>query len=44
MRLRPVALGVSLGAVWGASVFVVTWGAVMFGYGREFLLSTAGSI
>ncbi|MBZ0156290.1 MAG: bacteriophage holin [Alphaproteobacteria bacterium] len=44
MRLQPVALGVALGAVWGASLFLTTWVSFYSGYGRLFLEVLARSI
>jgi hypothetical protein len=44
MRLKPVALGVSLGIVWGGSLFITTWVSYYTGYGKLFLDVLAGSI
>lgn len=44
MKLRPFALGVALGAVWGISLFITTWVSHYTGYGRLFLETMAGSI
>lgn len=44
MKLRPVALGVALGSVWGISLFVTTWISYYTGYGRLFLEVLAQSI
>jgi hypothetical protein len=44
MKLRPVALGVALGAVWGVSLFITTWISYYTGYGRLFLEVLAQSI
>lgn len=44
MRLKPVALGISLGLVWGGSLFVTTWLSYYTGYGRLFLEVLAQSI
>lgn len=44
MRLRPAALGIALGLVWGTSLFVSTWLSYFTGYGRLFLDVLAGSI
>ena len=44
MKLRPLALGVSLGIVWGAALFLTTWLSYFTGYGRLMLETLAGSI
>ena len=44
MKLRPVALGVALGSVWGVSLFIITWISYHTGYGRLFLEVLAQSI
>lgn len=44
MRLNPLALGISLGIVWGGSLFATTWLSYYTGYGRLFLEALAGSI
>ena len=44
MKLRPVALGVALGSVWGVSLFIITWISYYTGYGRLFLEVLAQSI
>lgn len=44
MRLKPVALGIGLGLVWGGSLFVTTWLSYYTGYGRLFLEVLAQSI
>jgi len=44
MKLRPVALGVALGSVWGVSLFITTWISYYTGYGRLFLEVLAQSI
>lgn len=44
MKLRPVALGVALGSVWGVSLFITTWMSYYTGYGRLFLEVLAQSI
>lgn len=44
MRLKPVALGVALGLVWGGSLFITTWVSCYTGYGKLFLQVLAGSI
>jgi hypothetical protein len=44
MRLKPVALGLSLGIVWGLVLCITTWLSYLTGYGRLFLDVFAGSI
>ncbi|GAB4410204.1 MAG: hypothetical protein OHK0032_05920 [Thermodesulfovibrionales bacterium] len=44
MKLKPVALGISLGLVWGGSLFATTWLSYYTGYGRLFLEVLAQSI
>jgi hypothetical protein len=44
MKLRPIALGVALGSVWGVSLFITTWISYYTGYGRLFLEVLAQSI
>jgi hypothetical protein len=44
MRLKPLALGVALGTVWGVSLFITTWISYYTGYGELFLKTLAGSI
>lgn len=44
MKLRPVALGVALGVVWGGSLFITTWVSYYTGYGKLFLEVLAQSI
>ncbi|GFP31553.1 hypothetical protein, partial [Candidatus Hakubella thermalkaliphila] len=44
MKLRPVALGVALGSVWGVLLFIPTWISYYTGYGRLFLEVLAQSI
>ncbi len=44
MKLKPLALGVSLGAVWGGALFLTTWLSYFTGYGKLFLDVMAGSI
>ncbi|RJQ39400.1 MAG: hypothetical protein C4550_05335 [Nitrospiraceae bacterium] len=44
MKLRPVPLGIALGAVWGGSLFITTWLSYYTGYGRLFLEVLAQSI
>jgi hypothetical protein len=44
VKLRPFALGVALGSVWGVSLFITTWISYYTGYGRLFLEVLAQSI
>lgn len=44
MKLRPFALGIGLGTVWGVSLFITTWVSYFTGYGRLFLEVLAQSI
>lgn len=44
MKLRPIALGIGLGTVWGVSLFITTWVSYFTGYGRLFLEVLAQSI
>jgi hypothetical protein len=44
MKLKPLYLGISLGVVWGISIFITTWLSYYSGYGRLFLEVLAGSI
>ncbi|MCX5718311.1 MAG: bacteriophage holin [Nitrospirae bacterium] len=44
MKLRPVALGVALGTVWGILLFITTWISYYTGYGKLFLEVLAQSI
>lgn len=46
MKLKPVALGIALGIVWGVSLFLTTWVSYLSeaGYARLFLQTLAGSI
>ena len=44
MKIRPLALGVSLGIVWGFALFLTTWLSYFTGYGRLMLETLAGSI
>ncbi|MEW6162264.1 MAG: bacteriophage holin [Nitrospirota bacterium] len=37
MKLKPVALGIALGAVWGGALFITTWLSYFTGYGKLFL-------
>ncbi|MEW6001665.1 MAG: bacteriophage holin [Nitrospirota bacterium] len=44
MKLKPIALGISLGIVWGGALFITTWLSYFTGYGKLFLDVLAGSI
>lgn len=44
MKLKPMALGIALGAVWGGSLFITTWLSFYTGYGKLFLEVLAQSI
>ena len=44
MKLRPIALGIALGAAWGGMLFITTWLSWFTGYGRLFLEVLAQSI
>lgn len=44
MKLRPIYLGVSIGIVWGVSLFITTWLSFYTGYGKLFLDVLADSI
>ncbi|MFN3740656.1 MAG: bacteriophage holin [Thermodesulfovibrionales bacterium] len=44
MKLRPLYLGISIGIVWGVSLFITTWLSYYTGYGKLFLEVLAGSI
>jgi len=44
MKLRPIAFGIALGAVWGSMLFITTWLSFFTGYGRLFLEVLAQSI
>ena len=44
MKLKPLALGVALGTVWGGALFFTTWISYRTGYGRLFLQALAESI
>lgn len=37
MKLKPLALGVTLGIVWGGCIFLITILSISTGYGRLFL-------
>ncbi len=42
MKLRPLALGLSIGVFWGVMMFLTTWFCIFTGYAREFLLIFIG--
>lgn len=44
MKLKPIALGASIGIVWGGSLFLTTWLSYFTGYGELFLKTMAQSI
>ena len=44
MKFKPLALGLSLGIVWGSTLFITTWLSYFAGYGRLFLDVLAGSV
>ncbi len=44
MKLKPLALGASIGIVWGGSLFLTTWLSYFTGYGEDFLRAMARSI
>ena len=44
MKLNPIALGLSLGIVWGSALFITTWLSYFSGYGKLLLDVLAGSI
>jgi hypothetical protein len=44
MKLKPFALGIALGTVWGGSLFITTWISYYTGYGVLFLETLAQSI
>lgn len=44
MKLKPIALGIALGSVWGGSLFITTWLSYYTGYGKLFLEVLAQSI
>jgi hypothetical protein len=37
MKLKPFALGIALGLVWGVALFITTWLSIYTGYGKSFL-------
>jgi hypothetical protein len=44
MKFKPLALGLSLGIVWGCALFITTWLSYFTGYGKSMLEVLAGSI
>ncbi|MEW6109927.1 MAG: bacteriophage holin [Nitrospirota bacterium] len=44
MKLKPFALGIALGSVWGGLLFITTWISYFTGYGKLFLEVLAQSI
>ena len=44
MKFRPLALGLSLGIVWGGALFITTWLSFFTGYGKLFLEALAVSL
>jgi hypothetical protein len=44
MKLRSLALGISLGTVWGTALFLTTWLSYFTGYARLFLEALPGSL
>jgi len=44
MKLKPVALGLSLGIVWGSILFITTYLSFFTGYGKLFLEALAVSL
>ena len=42
MRLKPLALGFTLGVIWGANIFFTTWLSYFTGYGGRFLMVMEG--
>src|SRR4030043_1036224 len=44
LKLKPFALGLSLGIVWGSILFITTWLSFFTGYGKLFLEVLAGSV
>ena len=37
MKLKPLALGLAIGAFWGAMMFLTTWVSIYTGYAKQFL-------
>lgn len=44
MRIKPSAFGLSLGLLWGSTLFITTWLSHYTGYATDFLDVLAGSI
>ena len=44
MKLKPFALGLSIGLVWGVTLFITTWLSYFTGYGKLLLDVLAGSV
>jgi hypothetical protein len=44
MKIKPLALGLSLGIVWGGVLFATTLLSYFTGYGKSFLEVIAGSV
>jgi len=44
MRLKPLALGIAVGVLWGGALFITTWLSYFTGYGALFLKTLAESI
>jgi hypothetical protein len=44
MKIKPLALGISLGIVWGVVLFFTTWISYYTGYAKMFLEVLAVSI
>ena len=44
MKLKPLALGIALGVVWGGALCITTLVSVYTGYGRLFLESLPQSL
>ncbi len=44
LKLKPVAVGLSLGFVWGGALFITTWLSYFTGYGKLFLEALAVSL
>jgi uncharacterized protein involved in cysteine biosynthesis len=37
MKLKPLALGLAIGAFWAAMMFLTTWVSIYTGYAKQFL-------
>lgn len=44
MKIKPLALGLALGSVWGGVLFVTTLLSYFTGYAKSFLEVIAGSV